>query len=340
VWQNTGNSGIVFPSFSPEVLVQTFGNGGAPATPPPSPGPMPPSPTIAPKPVGAGVSPPANQGVTPPGGAPSTIAATATTPADAGDTSPFLKNGVCTALPAFGGPEKYETSRQYPKFGTLGRPDFLTLNDHNNEGVLIGREMDNLWRVAKDQPFDEHVDTPTPAKADAYFSNDSHFAWLEITSLRAYNRYVRLDGMTESNMGTHPSGISMEYSRTGSSTWTYSNSLGLSLSEEVSAKAAEIGASLSKSLQTDVSVSKTVEGSVTVAKTFSHTVSPCDVLSIYDSYLIVEMKVDYIYLEDTVNGGLQGFTVKRGSETLTSTLYAGVMGLAASKWEQIKNTSS
>jgi hypothetical protein len=213
----------------------------------------------------------------------------------------------------------------------------MSLNDNNNEGVLIGREMDNLWRVAHSQPFDEHTDMPTPAKADSYFSDDSHLVWLEITSLKAYNRYIRLDGMSQTNMSTHPSVVNLNVSRTGSNTWTNSTGLGFSLGEELSAKASEIGASASKSLQTNVSVAQSVESSVTISSNFQYTVSPCDVLSLYDSYLVVELKVDYIFLEDTVGGDLQGFTVKRGSETVTSTMYAGMSGLAASRWEELNN---
>jgi hypothetical protein len=213
----------------------------------------------------------------------------------------------------------------------------MSLNDNNNEGVLIGREMDNLWRVAHSQPFDENIDMPTPAKADSYFSDDSHLVWLEITSLRAYNRYIRLNGSSQTNVSTHPSVMSLGVAQTGSNSWTYSTGLGFSLGEELSAKASEIGVAASKSLQTEVSVSDTIEESVTVDRKFEYTVSPCDVLSLYNSYLVVELKVDYIFLEDTVGGELQGFTVKRGSEMVKSTMYSGISALAASEWEKMKN---
>jgi hypothetical protein len=61
-------------------------------------------------------------------------------------------------------------------------------------------------------------------------------------------------------------------------------------------------------------------------------VPKCDVLSIYDSYLSVEVQLDYILMEDTYSGSNHGFTMHRGSLTATSTVYAGVHGLTASNW--------
>jgi hypothetical protein len=140
-------------------------------------------------------------------------------------------------------------------------------------------------------------------------------------------------------MGTHPSGMTVDINRTNSSTWSTGSNIGFSLGEELSAKFDEIGAAVSKAVQTEVSVSHAVETAVSVGKTFNFTVSPCDVISVYDAYLVVELKIDYIYLEDTLGGPLGGFTAKRGSETVTSTIYAGIHGLAASRWYALKAQS-
>lgn len=330
--QPAGQGGVVSQHFSGQEIANMADQLLNQAQPQPSVGPMPPSPTVGYKPGGPGAVQAAGQGAMPPGGAPSTVAATATTTAT-GTTkpSPFLVNGVCTALPAFAAPDTYHTTKQLKATPTQ-IPDFLQFNDGDNQGVIIGKEVDQLSRVTKKRAFDEHNDTPTPTKDDGWLFNESHLVWVEITAARAYTEYTRIPGMTHSNNSTEPSKMSLNVSRTGTSSWTHGATSGFSLGKELSAKFSEVGATVSQGLNLDVSVSKSVTESITFTVDNSFTIAPCDVLTLYESYQIVEVQVDYIYLEDAVFGDIKGFDVKRGTETLTSRIYAGVHGLTASEW--------
>jgi uncharacterized protein (UPF0548 family) len=129
--------------------------------------------------------------------------------------------------------------------------------------------------------------------------------------------------------------MTMSVGRTGTNTWTQTGGLTLSLARELSAKAYDIGASMSQSLQTQVSVSSSVQESITHGKGMKFIAAPCDVVTLYDGYHVVEFFFDYVYLEDTNFGGVEGFEVKRGTANLTSRVYTGIHGIEASKWNEM-----
>jgi hypothetical protein len=59
-------------------------------------------------------------------------------------------------------------------------------------------------------------------------------------------------------------------------------------------------------------------------------------LTLYDGYQVVEFFFDYVYMEDTTFGGVEGFEVKRGTANMTSRIYTGVHGLEASRWNEMQ----
>jgi hypothetical protein len=328
--------GRVIPRLTDEELEIIAGFHSAPPPVPPSPGPLPPSPTIPPNP---NVTPSGGQsstGTTPTGTVSNTATATTATTND----SPFLRNGVCSGLPAFAGPEKYTTYPDGPNSYRLGNSEFKQLNDAENQGVVRGRELDAQYRRDKNRPFNEDSDTPSPTTVDAYFSDDSHFVWIEVASVRVYNEYTRIAGATLSNATSNPAEMTMNVSRTGTNTWTQTGGLTLSLARELSAKVSDIGASMSQSLQTQVSLSRSIQESVTHSRATAFMADPCDVLTLYDGYHVVEFFFDYVYMEDTTFGGVEGFEVKRGTANMTSRLYTGMHGLQASDWNDMQDLAS
>jgi hypothetical protein len=105
------------------------------------------------------------------------------------------------------------------------------------------------------------------------------------------------------------------------------------------ASAELIEGSVNQTLNTNVSVSKSESSSTTYTKNIEYTVSPCDVVTLYHSYRVVELQIDYIYLEDTAFGDFHGYEIKRGTGFVISTVYAGVHGLQATEWNAMKKRS-
>jgi hypothetical protein len=326
--------GKIVPVFTEEELAQLAEYLGM-DQPPSSPGPLPPSPTVTPKPTSFGGSPTTTQGSTTTGGSPATVAATT----GAVNDSPFIQNGVCTGLPAFAGPDVYTTNASSTTIYSNGYPAFRQLNDQNNEGLIVGLNMDQQSRQINQRPFNEANDRPTAAIPDSIFFDDSHYAWVEIVSYRTYNKYYRVPGATLSNATPNPATLRMSISRTTSNTWTQGGSLGGSLGRELTANAEAIEGRLSNSLQASVSVSRSENESTTYARELGYTVSPCDVLSLYEGYMFVELQVDYILMDDTIFGDVDGFEVKRGTAYVTSQYYTGIHGLAASTWVAMERRS-
>ncbi len=312
---------------------------------PPSPGPLPPSPTISPKPAVTVATSTAGQGTIsvsdPPAGISTTaVSTTATTAITAtNNDSTFVKDGVCAGLPAFAGPNTYKTYVDGLYGHITGVPKFTPYDDGNNQGVVIGSDMDGLTRFILERPFDEANDLPVIVKPDSWFFDDSYLAWAEIVSARTYTQYVQIAGATLSNATKSPAALKMGVSTTATNTWTQDGSIGFSIGREMGASAELIEGSVNQTLNTNVSVSKSESSSTTYTKNIEYTVSPCDVVTLYHSYRVVELQIDYIYLEDTAFGDFHGYEIKRGTGFVISTVYAGVHGLQATEWNAIKKRS-
>ncbi|MFO0871975.1 MAG: hypothetical protein U0935_23865 [Pirellulales bacterium] len=230
---------------------------------------------------------------------------------------------VCGTLPPTAGPATFNKYRDASGQWVVGTPAFTSLNDAQNEGLLVGFDWDNVHRSVYGTPFDEATDLLVPVSPDNPVWNDSYFAWLEVVGVRTYTRYDLIPGATLSNNSSQTVTNDLSATETRTTGWSVGTGINVTAAREVVANAGIISAKASTALQQQVNTSSSMQRTDTVTQSTTVTVPPCAVASLYQMHEVVEVLVDYIEWQDTTFGLVRGFTPVRGSFTATSQLNLG-----------------
>jgi hypothetical protein len=154
------------------------------------------------------------------------------------------------------------------------------------------------------------------------FVDDSHLAWLEVVAVRTYE--VAEEERSDSNPTclTTTYGFNEQFQVTEG--LQFSEAINVQVSEKISGKVSDIGVEVGAAGGITVTLSSTLSTTHTETDTLSVALPPCYGISIYKVYKVHEVQVDYVFMSDTVVGGMYGFWPEYGRVTLTSTDYVGL----------------
>jgi hypothetical protein len=203
------------------------------------------------------------------------------------------------------------------------RPDWITFDDIGNEKVVID-DYDSPY-IGADVTFhndDNNAVAPKVIDVPLPFVDDSHLAWLEVVAVRTYE--VALEEKADSNATclTVTYGFNEQFQVTEG--LQYSEAVNVQVSEKISGKVADIGVEVGAAGGITVTLSSTLSTTHSQTDTLSTALPPCYGISIYKVYKVHEVQVDYVFMNDTVLGGMYGFWPESGRATLTSTDYVGL----------------
>lgn len=223
-----------------------------------------------------------------------------------------ISNGVCGVIPAVPGPvtiTKYELPNG---LWALGKPEFVALNDAENEGLVIGHEADTAHRLATGNPFDEGASYLLPAHADNALTDDTYYSWFEVVGVRAYFEYELVPGTTLANDTPAPITEVRTVTSSKTSGWSITNGISAVTTSELALNAEAIAGKAVNSLSQKVELANHAESTSTVSRAVNIMTPPCAVAAVYQAYAVVEVEVDFVKWVDTQFGIYNGFSLERG----------------------------
>lgn len=241
-----------------------------------------------------------------------------------------IGNGLCGVIPAVPGPASYTKYELPDKTWAIGKPEFVELNDADNEGLVIGIEMDKAHRLATGQPFDEGASYLLPAHADNPLADDTYYSWFEVVGVRAYFEYQLVSNTTLANDTPAPISDVRTVTTSKTSGWSITNGITAVTTHELALNADAIAGKAINSLTQSLQFSNHAESTKTVTQAVTVMTPPCAVAAVYQVYAVVEVEVDFVKWVDTQVGLINGFTLERGRLKTQSKVDQGMLVSASS----------
>jgi hypothetical protein len=208
------------------------------------------------------------------------------------------------------------------------RPAWTTLDDLANEGLIIDDFNSPYVAIGNVGAYTDDNSKVAPNFVDAPFVDDSHFAWLEIVGYRTYYVGTLVTQFANSTPIAQNTTWEQTVSYTVGSTVT--NTITAQVGAELGAELEGVGSKLQGMTAAGLSISTQQQSTIQEHFTENIEVPACSVVGLYAMTKVVEVQVDYAYMDDTVLGPMYGYTREMGRGVIRSTTNQGYRAMQRS----------
>jgi len=241
---------------------------------------------------------------------------------NAGDENTAAVTMVCINVPVLAGPIP---TMVVDNSGVVHRgnwrPAWTPLDDLAHQGIVID-DFDSPYIAPGNwQAYNDDENKVAPKFIDVSFVDDSHFAWLEIVGYRSY--FVGTSVENVANLTPVANGFHWQETVSVTNGTTITNTVTAQVGFEMGAELEGIGTKLQGLTSGSISISNQALTTTTIQMTIDETIPACSVVGLYAMTRVVELQVDYAFMDDTVLGPMYGYMREMGRGIVRTVTAAG-----------------
>ncbi len=195
------------------------------------------------------------------------------------------------------------------------------MDDLAHQGLVVDDFDSPYISPSSWQNYNDDNNMIAPRFVDTGFVDDSHFAWIEIVGYRSY--YVGTLIENFANVTTVTDSFDYEKSITVTIGSTITNTVTVQVGVEMGAELDGIGAKLQSLTGGSLAISNQLQTTTSEVLKTHVTVPDCSTVGLYKMIRVVELQVDYAFMEDTVLGVMYGYERETGRSIIRSLTDAG-----------------